>query len=206
MASINSCGSVTLLIGIKWKIWKQNENCREKQKIPAANRKLAARKLKTFWKQQDLFCFFSKKLPSPLPQFRILREDEAIKMSNSLKTAGHLYKTQLENWLSKPPIFNDTSKKKARDIFFVTGFWWELVDSNHRSITQQIYSLSPLATRESSHIHLCACLNSAWLVYQSLSKNASPILKKIEVFCCNAGKWDKRCCITNNFRARRHSG
>ena len=37
-----------------------------------------------------------------------------------------------------------------------TGFWWELVDSNHRSITQQIYSLSPLATRESSHIHFCA--------------------------------------------------
>ena len=190
----------------KWKTWKQTENCRKKRKIPAANRKLAARKLKTFWKQQDLFCFFSKKLPSPLPQFRILREDEPIKMSNSLKTAGHLYKTQLENWLSKPPIFNDTAKKKACDIFFVTGFWWELVDSNHRSIKQQIYSLSPLATRESSHIHLCACLNSAWLVYQSLSKNASPILKKIEVFCCNAGKWGKRCCITNNFRARRHSG
>ena len=78
-------------------------------------------------------------------------------MSNSLKTAGHLYKTQLENWLSKPPIFNDTAKKKACDIFFVTGFWWELVDSNHRSITQQIYSLSPLATRESSPIRFLSC-------------------------------------------------
>ena len=43
-------------------------------------------------------------------------------MSNSLKTAGHLYKKQLENWLSKPPIFNDTAKKKACDIFSVTGF------------------------------------------------------------------------------------
>ena len=30
------------------------------------------------------------------------------------------------------------------------------MDSNHRSIKQQIYSLSPLATRESSHIHFCA--------------------------------------------------
>lgn len=39
-------------------------------------------------------------------------------MSNSLKAAGHLYKKQLENWLSKPPIFNDTAKKKACDIFF----------------------------------------------------------------------------------------
>ena len=28
---------------------------------------------------------------------------------------------------------------------------WAEVDSNHRSITQQIYSLSPLATRESTH-------------------------------------------------------
>ena len=82
-------------------------------------------------------------------------------MSNSLKTAGHLYKTQLENWLSKLPTFNDTTKKKDCDIFFITVFWWELVDSNHRSIKQQIYSLSPLATRESSHIHLCLCLNSA---------------------------------------------
>ena len=76
-------------------------------------------------------------------------------MSNSLKTVGHLYKKQLENRLSKPPIFNDTAKKKDCDIFFITVFWWELVDSNHRSITQQIYSLSPLATRESSPIQLC---------------------------------------------------
>ena len=50
------------------------------------------------------------------------------------------------------------SNRKQVRIFLV---WWELVDSNHRSIKQQIYSLSPLATRESSHIHLCAYLNSA---------------------------------------------
>ena len=31
-------------------------------------------------------------------------------------------------------------------------FWWEMVDSDHRSETQQIYSLPPLATREISHI------------------------------------------------------
>ena len=30
---------------------------------------------------------------------------------------------------------------------------WGKVDSNHRSKLQQIYSLSPLATRESIHIH-----------------------------------------------------
>ena len=30
--------------------------------------------------------------------------------------------------------------------------WWRRVDSNHRSETQQIYSLPPLATRELLHI------------------------------------------------------
>ena len=37
-----------------------------------------------------------------------------------------------------------------------TGFlvWWGRTDSNHRSDTQQIYSLSPLATRELPHIQL----------------------------------------------------
>ena len=53
-------------------------------------------------------------------------------MSNSLKTAGHLYKKQLENWLSKPLIFDDTAKKKACDIFFVTGLWLRRQDLNLR--------------------------------------------------------------------------
>ena len=53
-------------------------------------------------------------------------------MSNSLKTAGHLYKKQLENWLSKPLIFDDTAKKKACDIFFVTGLWLRGQDLNLR--------------------------------------------------------------------------
>ena len=32
--------------------------------------------------------------------------------------------------------------------------WWEMVDSNHRRQSQQIYSLLPLATREISHLEL----------------------------------------------------
>ena len=62
-------------------------------------------------KTAGFILFFLKKLPSPLPQFRILREDEAIKMSNRLKMVGHLYKKQPENWLAKSPIFGDTTKK-----------------------------------------------------------------------------------------------
>ena len=69
---------------------------------------------------------------------------------------GQHCKTVFKNRLAKLSFFDDTTKKKDCDIFFVTVLWWELVDSNHRSIKQQIYSLSPLATRESSHILLCS--------------------------------------------------
>ena len=149
---------------LKWKTWKQTENCRKKRKIPRSQQELAARKLKTFWKQQDLFCFFSKKLPPPLPNSRKRQGKWASSWENRTKMVGQHCKTASKNRLAKSSIFDDTAKKKACDIFFVTGFWWELVDSNHRSIKQQIYSLSPLATRESSHIHLCLCLNSARLL------------------------------------------
>ena len=59
---------------------------------------------------------------------------------------------------SNPParlIYKWLIYKETRYFLKSISFWWELVDSNHRSITQQIYSLSPLATRESSPIQLC---------------------------------------------------
>ena len=37
-----------------------------------------------------------------------------------------------------------------------SDIWWRRVDSNHRSETQQIYSLPPLATRELLHIQFGA--------------------------------------------------
>ena len=43
--------------------------------------------------------------------------------------------------------------QKRDTPFGVSLFWWGRTDSNHRSETQQIYSLSPLATRELPHIH-----------------------------------------------------
>ena len=42
----------------------------------------------------------------------------------------------------------------------VTVFWWRRVDSNHRSETQQIYSLPPLATRELLHMKLSSPLKA----------------------------------------------
>ena len=44
----------------------------------------------------------------------------------------------------------DISKSAKTQKHF--GAWWGRVDSNHRRHCQQIYSLSPLATREHPHI------------------------------------------------------
>ena len=55
------------------------------------------------------------------------------------------------------------SNRKQVRIFLV---WWARVDSNHRSWKQQIYSLSPLATREHAHIQFAvsqtACIYYHW--------------------------------------------
>ena len=44
-------------------------------------------------------------------------------------------------------------KQKGRSLT-QSAFWWGMVDSNHRRHRQQIYSLSPLATREIPHVHM----------------------------------------------------
>ena len=115
------------------------------------------REIENILKTAGFILFFSKKLPPPLPNSRKRQEKWASSWENRPKMVGQHCKTVSKNQLAKLPFFDDTTKKKACDIFFVTGLWWELVDSNHRSIKQQIYSLSPLATRESSHILFCVC-------------------------------------------------
>ncbi len=47
-----------------------------------------------------------------------------------------------------PPVFRKKRKKPFRTIALK---WWGKVDSNHRSLRQQIYSLPPLASREFPH-------------------------------------------------------
>ena len=95
-----------------------------------------------------------KKVENQTAGERASAQNPQIKKPNRQKTVGQHCKTRLENLTTQAPIFGDITKKKGCDNIFVTAFWWELVDSNHRSIKQQIYSLSPLATWESSHIHL----------------------------------------------------
>ena len=59
---------------------------------------------------------------------------------------------ELRFYIRKFLLFAAKAKKEERQPFQATAFWWRRVDSNHRSETQQIYSLPPLATRELLHI------------------------------------------------------
>ena len=45
------------------------------------------------------------------------------KKPNRLKMVGHLYKTHLENRSSTSLVLCDTTKTRACDILYVTGFW-----------------------------------------------------------------------------------
>ena len=58
----------------------------------------------------------------------------------------------------RPPSPKTQKKTNPKGLVF---FWWGRTDSNHRSDTQQIYSLSPLATRELPHMKL-SVLESVW--------------------------------------------
>ena len=80
-------------------------------------------------------------------------------------------------------FFNNLHKKKT-DTMSVLKEWAE-VDSNHRSNLQQIYSLSPLATRESAHLSMCPDRGK---LYHSLSRYASYKFKKCHLFSINARK------------------
>ena len=56
---------------------------------------------------------------------------------------------------------NKNKKPKSiphREEVRISHVWWGKVDSNHRSYKQQIYSLSPLATREFPQI-FSSCRN-----------------------------------------------
>ena len=60
-----------------------------------------------------------------------------------------------------------------REEVRISLFWWGKVDSNHRSDKQQIYSLSPLATREFPHIHITSSRGLGYHIIfsQNVKKN-----------------------------------
>ena len=62
--------------------------------------------------------------------------------------------------VAKSRLSNPQKSKKTS--FRLSNCWWGKVDSNHRRHRQQIYSLSPLATREFPHIQLPALTRWSW--------------------------------------------
>ena len=54
----------------------------------------------------------------------------------------------------KSPQTRMNTKKNVPDSKIRHIIWWRRMDSDHRSETQQIYSLPPLATRELLHMQL----------------------------------------------------
>ena len=54
--------------------------------------------------------------------------------------------------------------KKDQFVKNWSFLWWGRTDSNHRSETQQIYSLSPLATRELPRMFSCCLLKQNGII------------------------------------------
>ena len=76
---------------------------------------------------------------------------QEMKIKVSMRSSPHqatVHRTVAFN-CSNPPSIQKVQHQMVLDFL-----WWGRTDSNHRSETQQIYSLSPLATRELPHIQL----------------------------------------------------
>ena len=76
---------------------------------------------------------------------------------SDMPPACHSLPLGFESTLHKDPY-----QTKAPSFWDGAFAWWGKVDSNHRRHCQQIYSLSPLATREFPHIQLPTVRWSWW--------------------------------------------
>lgn len=74
-------------------------------------------------KRAGFILFFLKKIaPSPA-KFQKSAEKWESRWANRPKMVGQHCKTVFKNRLAKSSIFNDTTKKKDCDIFFITVLW-----------------------------------------------------------------------------------
>ncbi len=64
-------------------------------------------------------------------------------LKNLSKINSRIYRFEYISAAKKQPEYGSYTKP-------IQAAWWEEVDSNHRSRGRQIYSLLPLAARESS--------------------------------------------------------
>ena len=83
-------------------------------------------------KTAGFILFFLKKIaPSPA-KFQKSAEKWESRWANRPKMVGQHCKTVFKNRLAKSSIFNDTTKKKDCDIFFITVLWLRRQDLNLR--------------------------------------------------------------------------
>ena len=95
-------------------------NCK-KRKNPAANRKLAAGKLKHS-ENSRIYSVFLKKLPLLLPNSRKRQGKWASSWGNRPKMVGQHCKTASQNCVVKLLIFDDTAKKKPATSFLSQAY------------------------------------------------------------------------------------
>ena len=81
--------------------------------------------------------------------------------TDSLRCGEAMAVASVHRTLAKSLLSNPLSIQKVQHQMVLDFLWWGRTDSNHRSDTQQIYSLSPLATRELPHMEFVFCLNGA---------------------------------------------
>ena len=105
------------------------------------------RGIENILKTAGFILFFSKKLPPPLPNSRKRQEKWASSWENRPKMVGQHCKTVSKNQLAKLPFFDDTTKKKACDIFFVTGLCpgWSIGITQISFICTSLFSSSLLS-------------------------------------------------------------
>ena len=106
--------------------------CRQLQKTKKTRSQweIGCGEIENILKTAGFILFFSKKLPLLLPNSRKRQGKWASSWGNRPKMVGQHCKTASQNCVVKLPIFDETAKKKACDIFFVTGLWCARRDSN----------------------------------------------------------------------------
>ena len=90
-----------------------------------------------------------------------------------------VHRTVVSRWVR----IHHSTPQKVQHRKVLDFLWWGRTDSNHRSETQQIYSLSPLATRELPRICDCCLHQQNICIIPRMTEKSSVIFKIFEKIC-----------------------
>ena len=101
---------------------KTNWKLSGKTKNPRSQQEIGCEEIENILKTAGFILFFLKKIaPSPA-KFQKSAEKWESRWANRPKMVGQHCKVVSKNWLAKLPIFDDTAKKKAYDIFLSQAY------------------------------------------------------------------------------------